>query len=147
MITVKLIPAVLALGILVSLSACCPITGSPAPAPQIEDVAWKLVSYGNPANPQNIIAGTEVTVLLQSADGSIQGNGGCNGYGGSYEINGVRLTVSELISTKIYCTQPPGVSEQETSYLEILQEAESFQVSANELRINSSGNQVLIFTR
>ena len=146
MISVKLFSVMLALGILASLTACCPIPGTPVTTTQIEDITWKLASYGDRTSPQNIIAGTEVTVLFRSADGTTQGTGGCNGYGGSYEISGTRLTISELISTKMYCTSPAGVSEQETSYLEILQAADSFQVSGGKLQINS-GDRVLVYTR
>ena len=146
MVNVKLISAMLVLGMLASLTACCPITGSPAPATQIENITWKLVSYGDLNNPQSVIVGTEVTVLFQSAGAQVQGSGGCNSYGGSYEISGPGLTVSGLISTKMYCTQPPGVSDQEASYLEILQAADSVQVSGGRLQINS-GNRVLIYSR
>ena len=142
MAVAKLIPAVLALGILASLASC-----SPTATPGIEDAVWTLASYGDLNNQQSAIAATEVTVIFRSASGQVEGYGGCNNYGGSYEINGVRLTVSELISTKIYCTNPPGITEQETGYLEILQAAESFQITGDRLQINSGNGRVLIYTR
>jgi heat shock protein HslJ len=146
MISVRLIPALLVLGILVSLTSCRPMTGSPAPASEIQDIPWKLTAYGDRTGPQDIIPDTEITVLFHSNSGEVQGFGGCNGYDGNYEINGVRLTVSGLISTKMYCTNPPGVSNQENSYFETLQAAESFEITSSTLRINS-GSQVLIYTR
>ncbi len=143
----KLIPAMLALGILSSLAACSPVTTcSSTPTSQIEDSTWNLASYGDSSNPQNVIVGTTVTIIFRSSNDQVEGYGGCNNYGGNYEIDGTKLTVSGLVSTKIYCTQPPGVSDQETSYLEILQAADSLQISGARLQINA-GNRVLVYTR
>ena len=145
MATIKLVSVLSILGVFVSSLLGCSQAATPSQQ-QIEDINWKLESYGQQANPQRILEGSEVAANFRSSDHQVVGFGGCNGYGGGYELNGARLTVSALISTKIYCTEPEGVTEQETQYLDLLQNAESFQVQGGKLYINS-GNQVLVFIR
>src|SRR5512146_969959 len=49
----------------------------------------------------SLVAGTQVRLTF--ADGSLTASGGCNVMGGSYSINGDRLTTSQMFMTEMAC--------------------------------------------
>jgi len=113
----------------------------------LENVAWVLESYGEPGNLKALIIDTEITAEFVSAEDTIKGSAGCNHYSGGYEIKGRQLTIpGPIAATEMHCMEPPEVMDQEQEYLAILQLAESYEASGEELQINC-GNQVLIFNR
>ena len=72
---------VIALLILTACSSASPdITGE-----------WKLVSYGDAANPTPAIPNVDTSIKFDS-NGQINGNVGCNGFGGNYEMSGDKIT-------------------------------------------------------
>jgi heat shock protein HslJ len=114
------------------------------PKPRFEDNQLYLQSYGKPGNLKNVLPGTRITATFNSSNGRVTGSAGCNSYGGAYQINGSRITISELISTKMACTQP-GVMEQEQQFLSLMQTALSFDTSATTLTFNCGNGQQLVF--
>ena len=66
--------------------------------------------------------------VVTFADGRVSGNAGCNSFGGSYVLEGNRLTVGPLISTKMAC-MGPGMT-QERAVFDILQQP--MAVASNE---------------
>ncbi|MFC1988403.1 DUF4382 domain-containing protein [Chloroflexota bacterium] len=111
----------------------------------LEDIEWILVSYGNPDNLTIVLEDTEITTELNSANGRIDGNAGCNSYFAGYDINQNELMImSPIGSTKMACPEP--VMNQEAEYLKILQNMESYNVEGNQLRM-VSGDKVLLFNR
>jgi len=110
----------------------------------LEDTVWVLQSYGESGNPKDIITDTEITAEFVSSEGTVKGSAGCNSYFGSYEVEGSQLSIPGPIgATEMYCEEPEGVMDQEQEYLAALQLAESYEINADELRINC-GSQVLI---
>ena len=109
----------------------------------LEDIIWVLESYGDPDNLNVVLEDTEITVTFISAEGKIEGSGGCNSYGGSYEVDEDELTIpGPLVSTEMACSEP--IMNQEQEYLAILQNAESYEIEDDQLQI-FSGDKVLIF--
>jgi heat shock protein HslJ len=108
----------------------------------LEDTTWVLESYGEQGNLQAVLEDTEITAVFDSAEDKVTGSAGCNSYFAGYEIENNELSISAIGSTEMYCE---GLMEQEQQYLSILGGAENFQVQDSQLRISSSGNQVLIF--
>lgn len=83
--------------------------------------------------------------------GNLGGNGGCNGYGSSYTLSGrvaefgKEIAIGPIISTLMYCE---ATSAQETTYFQILQDAESYAVEGDQtLSIRSRLGSVIVFTR
>lgn len=135
-IPLLLIPLALA-GI--GLAACTGKTEAIA----LENTTWVLESYGEQGNLRAVIEDTEITAVFDSTEGKVSGSAGCNNYFTSYEIKNNELSIiSPIGSTQMYCE---GLMDQEQQYLAILEGAETFQVQDSQLRISSSGNQVLIF--
>ncbi|NNE56755.1 MAG: META domain-containing protein [Hellea sp.] len=64
-------------------------------------------------------------------DGNMNGNGGCNNFGGSYELNGQRLIIGPIMSTKKACMGPK--MDIESRFFSALQNAH--HVKATHLRL------------
>jgi heat shock protein HslJ len=102
--------------------------------------SWKLVSYGDPANPT--AAAPEVETSIELKDGQVTGNVGCNGFGGKYEVDGNKITFSEMMSTLMFCEGPVG--DQETSTLNVLHETAAFVLDGDSLTITSQGGNAFV---
>ena len=109
----------------------------------LEDIVWALESYGKPNNLKTVLTGTEITARFNSEDGYVIGSGGCNSYGGKYELSGNKLTIIDsLTQTLISCGEEKN--QQEEQFLTALQSAESFQIDDGKLTINCI-DKILLF--
>lgn len=116
----------------------------PAPLPLTETV-WTLTTIGGSGDTvSSIIAGTEITAVF--GNGSVTGNAGCNVYGGNYTVDGSRLTIDSIGSTKMNCNEPPGVMEQETRYLSLLGATAEYRIEGGQLTLfDGTGRFILEF--
>lgn len=88
----------------------------------VVDGSWRVQSIaGRP-----VIPGTTVTVRFEN--GKVNGNSGCNAFGGSFTLDRGRLNAGPLISTKRAC-MGRGVMAQEQNLLGLL--GERLSVSQN----------------
>lgn len=94
---------------------------------------WKLVSYGNIANPTPALPNVETSITFN--EGQFGGNVGCNSFGGDYAISGDQVTIGSIISTMMFCTE---TSAQESAVLAIL--------SDKTLKMTMSGNQLTLIS-
>ena len=74
---------------------------------------WRAIEIGD------LVAGATETTLEIAEDGTVSGDGGCNGYGGNATIIGGAIEFSPLISTQMACD--PAIMTQELSYFSALQ--------------------------
>ena len=106
----------------------------------LEGTSWKLTSYGGTA----VLEGTTVTANF--ADGEMNGSGGCNSYGGSYQVNGNKIQMENLMMTLMACLNPEGVMDQEAAVFGFLQNAETFEINAEgQLLIYNAHGEALTF--
>ncbi len=111
----------------------------------LENTKWSLQSYGQPGHLSDILADTEITLELDSAEGTVRGLAGCNSYFGSYQLQGNHLSIPGPIAvTEMYCMEPTGIMDQEQEYLSILQLTAGYDIEGDQLQINC-GNQILIY--
>ena len=83
----------------------------------IEDYDWVLTTYGRFGPTEPVLPDTEITVRFDSAEKQVSGNAGCNSYFGSYEVDGLELTIpGPMAVTEMWCGEEIG--EQEQEYLE-----------------------------
>lgn len=126
------------------LVSACGVTPTATPRPvNLAGSQWTLAALGAPGAETAALPGTTVT-LVWGADGRVGGSAGCNNYSGGYTITGSKLSLSPLASTKMFCAEPQGVSEQETRYLTALQSAVSFQVQGSQLFLYDAGGQQVL---
>ena len=101
---------------------------------------WKLVSY----NQIPAVAGVDTSIEFK--DGKVNGNVGCNGFGGEYSVNGNSITFDKMISTMMACTDPIGTQESVT--LAALNQTAAFAINGNALTITSTdGKSVIVLEK
>ena len=105
---------------------------------------WKLVSYGDPANPTP--AAPDIDASIEFKDGQVTGNVGCNGFGGKYEVDGNKIAFSEVVSTLMFCEGPAG--DQELATLAVLRESATYILNGDTLTITSDdGSAAIVLAR
>jgi heat shock protein HslJ len=113
---------------------------SPAGGTALPGTEWVLTSMAG----NSPIEGTLIT--LNFGEGSLEGSGGCNTYGGSYTASEDSLALSELYWTEMACLEPEGILDQELTYLNALNTVASYRVDAGLLALyDEAGTQVLVF--
>lgn len=120
-----------------AVSACGGGSGEQA---QLQGTSWLLVSYaGTPSL-------SEFTPTLHFEADVINGNAGCNDYGGGYEINGDEIQFDALYATEMFCMVSEEQMVQESSYLQMLGDAQSFSLDGSSLTILTAAGEEMIFT-
>ncbi|MBN1316441.1 MAG: META domain-containing protein [Anaerolineales bacterium] len=145
---------------LMLLAAC----NSPAPPPQtptfpsqpptiatatitgeidLENTTWVLKELNGSSPLENS------WITLEFGSGEIGGFAGCNAYGSSDVTaeSGV-LSIKTIEITLQACLEPPGVLEQESAFVQALQNAAVYRVEKEALSIDDSeGNTILVLKR
>ena len=123
-----------------ALSAC---TAEGAGASPSLTGAWKLTSYG-PADAQTPAVEDVEAGLTFNEDGTVTGNAGCNGLGGSYAVEGDQVTFSEVVSTLMACDDPRMA--QEDAVIQALNGTATFKIEGNTLTLTND-DMVLVLIR
>jgi len=114
---------------------------SPVTATSLEGVSWSLDSYLSPeGQTENVLNYTQITALFES--GRVSGNGGCNNYAGSYVTEGSNITISQLLSTMMFCYD--NISSQESVYLQNLQNSATYSISDSLLKMMDANGTVIL---
>jgi len=121
---------------LVMLVACGGTSSDP-----LNGTTWELYSIGK----YSPIAGSKTTIRFE--DGQVSGLGGCNQYGGEYQISGNRFTIDKLYMTEMACISPEGIMDQEQLVLQYLGDARGFEIMNGQLQISRSDGEALTFVR
>jgi heat shock protein HslJ len=118
----------------------------PNEATNLAGTQWTLASMGRPGSETPVVAGSAVTLQFE-ADGQAGGSGGCNSYGGQYEVQDNTISFSQVMSTLMACADE-SVNQQEQQYFQALQTAGRFEVAGNQLTIWFNSDQgVLNFVK
>lgn len=105
--------------------------------------SWKLTAYGLADATTPAVEDTEAGLNFNE-DGTVTGNSGCNGLGGTYTVEGDQVTFSEIISTLMACDDPRMA--QEEAVHQVLTDTASFQIEGNTLTLTNN-DRVLVLTR
>ena len=102
----------------------------------LETTQWTLVAVDG----QSLPTAAPVTLFLtpedQEGQGTAGGTAGCNQYSTAYEHDGVNLSFSEIITTRMMCEEQ--AMDLEGAYLEALSTSQSFRVVGATLVLNSA---------
>jgi len=106
---------------------------------------WKLVSYGPPENSIPAVPDVDTSITF-SVDGKVEGNVGCNGFGGDYTVDGDKIVFGQLVSTLMFCEGPVG--DQETTTLNVFVGSVPFVIEGNMVTITAAdGSAVVVLER
>jgi heat shock protein HslJ len=128
-------------------------TNTPPNDPQVAALqrgTWLLQTYGSSGRPAATMPRTELTATFNPGQGQVSGEAGCNRFFATYSRQADSLQVGATGSTRMQCDSPAGVMQQETLYLTLLSQAQTFRVDSSPtetLFIDCSDGQVLVFTR
>jgi len=93
---------------------------------------WKLVElHGQPVPALE----REPHFVLRTEGRRVEGFGGCNSFGGSYEIDEKisRIRFGQIVSTLMAC---PSGMEVEGAFIEVLRNVDNYSVNGDELTLN-----------
>jgi heat shock protein HslJ len=107
----------------------------------LEGHTWEVEEMTLHALPVKPIEGTTMTAEFK--EGTIGGLATCNTFSGGYTVEGNAMTIGPLATTLMACTNPPGATEQESSYLGLLSTVDAFEVSGDQLTLSSQDIVVL----
>lgn len=117
--------------------------GTPSAGVTLENTQWNLISFRSPDGEQPLANTSMITLML--ADGQVGGFGGCNSYGGTYQLNGNNISMGEITRTLKACADAQ-LTEQEERYIQALESAGQYELSGNQLVITyNNGTGSLIF--
>lgn len=123
---------------ILALNACT--TAGDAPA--LRDREWQLTWIeGFPSMP----AGVTTPTIRFGSDGRLGGNTACNSAGAAYMVDGDRLTIDALITTKRACIDPAG-NQLERAYIGAVEGTRRFRIANDTLELlDASGTVVARF--
>ena len=111
----------------------------------LEHNLWLLDSYRN-ADGDLVAIVPDSEITLEFADLGVNGSAGCNGYFGSVTAEGSSITISEVFSNLLLCSQD-DLMNQEAAYLHLLPTVAAYEIADDQLRMtNTEGDVVLTFS-
>jgi heat shock protein HslJ len=102
----------------------------PANKVQLAGTSWKLLGLG----PNGAIEAALPTLMFGDG-GKVSGSGGCNTFTGTVTSSGMVIKFGPLAATKKSCSEQ--INQQEAAYLKALEEAQTFEIRATSLLINT----------
>ena len=101
----------------------------------LTETYWKLTELNGLALPALKEGENETFLRLRTDSLRVEGNGGCNGFGGTYELkDGNRIRFSNMISTMMYCSR----MEIENALLKVLGGTDNYVIVGNVLQLNKA---------
>jgi heat shock protein HslJ len=133
----RLVSAVLVLGLVAALGAACGGDDDDSgDGPPLEGTAWTLVS--------GVEFPDDAVPTLTLEEGQASGFGGCNTFGGGYEVDGESISIGPLAATLMACEEPKMAAE--AAYMPALEAADAWAVEDGELVLSSGGDETLRFS-
>ncbi len=110
----------------------------------LDGTSWTVISYNNGRQAVvSVMNGTEITAAF-GKDGQITGNGGCNEYFASYETSADTVLVGPPAATRMFCSTPEGVMDQEAQYLAALQSAATYSREGTSLEFRTADGAIAV---
>jgi len=125
-----------------------PTTAPPTPAVPLGFYGkWILTTMTIQNGTARLEPTTEITLVF-NPDENLTGYGGCNNYFASYTLTGATtkfgngISLGPLVSTNKYCEIN---GQQETTYIQVLQNTMAYTVNINQLSLTDQSENVLVF--
>lgn len=90
------------------------------------------MAIGNdlPAFKTEKITGKKAFITFNEIKKSAGGSGGCNGFGGTLVVNGNKISITEIISTQMFCE---GIQQTENDFFNALRKVNRFEIKNKSL--------------
>lgn len=100
--------------------------------------SWNVIAYNNGKEAVvSVINGTEITAEFDQ-DGQLTGSAGCNSYFASYETDDDAIRIGPVGSTRMACSEPEGIMEQEQQYLAALELADTYKIDGMNMEMRAA---------
>ncbi len=139
---IPLFPLLAAAMILIPVLVVAGCTGQGPAGIPLNGSGWTLTEYLHNGTLVKPLAAAKVTLEFDDK-GGIGGSAGCNHYFASYETKGTSVTIGQAGSTEMYC-MTPGVMDQESEYLALLQNARTYSLEGDRLALSDAGGRVIL---
>ena len=118
------------------------------PSLVLDDVTWLLESFDNIAGPQAVIENSDIKLSIDLDNYQINGVAGCNAYSADFVLDEEThdMTISNLISTEMFCNEPEKIMEQEQNYFNTLSTVRFFIINNATLNMVVGADAGLRFT-
>src|SRR5262245_36266641 len=103
--------------------------------------SWNLTAYGPVRLTSPVVTDSPASITINEAE-TLNGNSGCNRFGGESQVEGDKVTFSGLVSTLIACEEP--IMSQEGAMFKVLSGVASYNIEENTLTLTSDGT-LLVF--
>ena len=112
---------------------------------ELREYSWQLTEMG-PVGASNPIPPDLSVTLEFREDATFGGKSACNGYFGSYEVDGPKLSFSAIGSTQMYCGE--AAMQLEDAYFTALGQVQTYQLQDDQLTLfYDQGQSLLLFSR
>jgi heat shock protein HslJ len=113
----------------------------------LDDVNWTLESFDSIAGPQVVIENTNITLSIDMENRQLKGVGGCNDYSADFVLDekNYNMTISNVISTEMACSEPENIMQQEHNYFATLEQIRFFTFDKATLNMVVGGDAGLHF--
>lgn len=115
-----------------------------APAMELEDTSWLVQAFNNGKQAvQSLLPGTKITADFGEG-GCLSGSAGCNRYTASYVLKQGKIKIGPAATTRMFCSNPPGIMEQEALFLRVLEKSASFSYDGETLFLHQADGAIAV---
>jgi len=118
-------------------------TPTAAPSGGLAGTAWNLASYQGPDTTTVPAAPKANATLAFDTAGGLSGSTGCNQFGGTYAVDGPKLSITLGPMTMMACAEPL-ITAQEAAVVKLLPQVTGFATAADQLTLTGSDGAVLL---
>ena len=109
----------------------------------LSGVTWRATVYNNGrGGAVSLLDGSTITATF-SAEGALSGSAGCNSYQATYITAGSSITIQTPAATRKICSEPEGVMQQESAYLQALTTAATYTVRGQQLELRTADDALV----
>jgi heat shock protein HslJ len=124
-----------------TLIGCTPATDAPGDTGDNSSLilgGWNAVTIDG----ENVIQPTVPNIIFNE-DGTVVGNGSCNGFSGTYTVDGSNVTIGEVIATEMGCMEQE-LNIQESNFFNALTRVTGFTREGDTLNLTAADGTIII---
>lgn len=108
----------------------------------LANTSWQVIAYNDgTAALVSALEGTAPSLRFDE-DGTLSGNGGCNALSAGFIAQDGKITVGPVTSTKMACTEPDGVMDQEAEIIGALESAATYVLEGDRLTLRTAHQEI-----